>query len=88
MKHFLAVSAALACMAALAQPAPRGVDLRRALEQYHPASAARTRLQAQQHPQPQGRHLSADERVQLRRQLAEFELLSLPKTSSPGPKTR
>ena len=78
MKHFLAALAALFCASAWAQPAQRVGDLRRALEQYHPASA----------PQVQPRQLTPQERAELRRQLAESRQAAVPKQTSEGQTTR
>ena len=81
MKYLLAVLAAITCCAAAAaQPAQSVGDLRRVVQQYHPASAP--------HPQADTRQLTADERAQLRRQLADFKHPPPPISSSEGPTTR
>lgn len=78
MKYFLAVLAVAACAPGWAQPAQRVPDLRRALEQYHPASA----------PLPQPRQLTPDERAQLRRQLADFKQPAGTRSTLEGPSPR
>ena len=83
MKYFLAALAMGACALAAAQPAQRVTDLRRVLEQYHPASA----------PLPQPRQLTPEERAQLRRQLADFAPPAPSRSPvlplrNPGPTTR
>ncbi|MDB5858687.1 MAG: hypothetical protein JWQ76_2376 [Ramlibacter sp.] len=78
MKYILAVLAAAACVVASAQPAQRVADLRRVLEQYHPASA----------PHPQPRQLTPEERAQLRRQLADFKQPAATRPPDEGPTTR
>ena len=78
MKYFLAALAASLCAVAWAQPAQHLGDLRRVLEQYHPASA----------PPQQARRLTPDERAQLRRQLAESHSSALTKQPPEGPSTR
>ena len=78
MKYLIAVLAAAACTVASAQPAQRVGDLRRVVEQYHPASA----------PHPQPRQLTPDERAQLRRQLADFKQPPTPTETKEGPTTR
>jgi hypothetical protein len=81
MKKFLAVLAAAVCAGACAaQPVQRVADLRRVLEQYHPASAPRTEAPP--------RELSAEERAQLRRQLADFKQAATKRPTTEGSTTR
>jgi len=80
MTKFPAVLAAALCAGACAQPAQRVADLRRVLEQYHPASAPRTEAPP--------RELSAEERAQLRRQLADFKQAASKRPTTEGSTTR
>jgi hypothetical protein len=80
MQKIFAVLAAAVCAGACAQPAQRVADLRRVLEQYHPASAPQT------HAPP--RELTAEERAQLRRQLADYKQPATPRPTTEGPTTR